>query len=114
MDDGRYFLEALAAMGAATFLTRAFPFLVPKRHRKNPHLQFVGVYLPPAVMLLLVVYCVKDAGFGSPPYGLPELLCVGVVALLHLWRRNSLLSIGAGTVFYAFLVQTRVVERLLR
>jgi len=52
-----------------------------------------------------VVYCLKDATFLKYPYGIPELLGCAVVAVLHIWKRNSLLSIGVGTVFYMLLVQ---------
>jgi branched-subunit amino acid transport protein AzlD len=56
-------------------------------------------------MGMLVVYCLKDVAVLQFPYGIPELLGIAVVALLHLWKRNSLLSIGVGTVFYMVLVQ---------
>ena len=56
-------------------------------------------------MGMLVVYCMKDVAFLSAPYGLPELLCCALVVVLHIWKRNSLLSIGVGTVAYMLLVQ---------
>ena len=56
-------------------------------------------------MGMLVVYCMKDVAFLSAPYGIPELLGCGVVAVLHLWKRNTLLSIATGTVAYMLLVQ---------
>lgn len=105
MAERRYVLEAFAVMAAATFSTRVFPFLVPRRWRANPHLRFMGSQLPPAMMVLLVLYCLKDVSFAARPYGLPELFSLAVVVLLHLWRRNSLLSIGAGTACYIMLVR---------
>jgi len=51
------------------------------------------------------VYCLKEVSILQYPYGIPELLGIAFVAVLHLWKRNSLLSIGAGTVFYMVLVQ---------
>jgi branched-subunit amino acid transport protein AzlD len=53
-----------------------------------------------------VVYCLRNITFTAFPFGIPELLGCAVVALLHLWKRNTLLSIGVGTVFYMLLVQT--------
>ena len=53
-----------------------------------------------------VVYCVKNVNWLAAPHGAPELLCIAVTALLHVWKRNNLLSIGVGTVLYMFLVQT--------
>lgn len=56
-------------------------------------------------MGMLVVYCLRGIDVLHMPYGLPELIAVAAVMLLHVWKRNSLLSIGAGTVLYMFLVQ---------
>jgi branched-subunit amino acid transport protein AzlD len=108
-----YPLAAIAVMAAATVACRAFPFLVPRRLQESRRLHDIGDNLPAAVMLLLVVYCLKGTAFSAPPYGAPELLCVALVVALHLWRRNSLLSVGAGTGLYVALVRTGVLDRLL-
>jgi branched-subunit amino acid transport protein AzlD len=112
MRELRYPLEVFAVMTAATVACRAFPFLVPRRVQESRRLHDIGDTLPAAVMLLLVVYCLKDAGFSAPPYGAPELLCAALVVALHLWRRNSLLSIGAGTGVYVALVRSGLFSRL--
>ena len=89
-----------------TMLTRFLPFLIFNEHRKTPEIiLYLGKVLPCAIMGMLVVYCLKDVAFLSAPFGIPELLGIAVVALLHIWKRNSLLSIGVGTVFYMVLVQ---------
>ncbi len=67
--------------------------------------RYLGRVLPPAVMGMLVVYCLRGIDVLHMPYGLPELIAVAAVILLHVWKRNNLLSIGAGTVLYMFLVQ---------
>lgn len=103
-----YALKALLAMSAATFLTRVFPFLLPRRYKDSEHLRYIGAMLPPAVMLLLVLYCLKGTQFTTPPYGFAELLSVAVVVALHLWKRHALVSIGLGTACYVLLVQTRL------
>lgn len=90
----------------ATMATRFLPFLIFRDGQKTPQIvTYLGKVLPCAIMGMLVVYCLKDVAFLSYPYGIPEFLGCGFVAALHLWRRNSLLSIGAGTVFYMILVQ---------
>lgn len=66
---------------------------------------YLGRVLPYAAMGMLVVYCLKDVKLTAAPYGLPELLSVALVAGLHIWKRNTLLSIGAGTVCYMLLIQ---------
>ena len=89
-----------------TMATRFLPFLIFGNNRKTPDLiVYLGKVLPYAIMGMLVVYCLKDVSFLTPPYGIPELLGCIVVAALHLWKRNTLLSIGVGTVFYMVLVQ---------
>lgn len=96
----------VAVATLVTMATRFLPFLIFGNHRKTPEIiVFLGKVLPYAIIGMLVVYCMKDVSFLSAPYGIPELLGCVVVAALHIWKRNSLLSIGAGTVFYMLLVQ---------
>ena len=89
-----------------TMATRFLPFLIFGEKRKTPQLvTYLGQVLPFAIMGMLVIYCMKDVSVLSAPFGIPELLGCTVVSVLHLWKRNSLLSIGVGTVFYMLLVQ---------
>ncbi len=89
-----------------TMATRFLPFLIFGNGRKTPDIiVYLGKVLPYAIMGMLVVYCLKDASFLTAPYGIPELLGCAAVVVLHIWKRNTLLSIGAGTVFYMVLVQ---------
>ena len=89
-----------------TMLTRFLPFLIFRGDKKLPEsIVYLGKVLPYAIMGMLVVYCLKDVKFLQAPFGIPELLGCAAVALLHIWKRNSLLSIGVGTVFYMVLVQ---------
>ena len=86
--------------------TRFLPFLIFGEKRKTPPvIEYLGTVLPCAIMGMLVVYCLKDISFLRSPYGLPELIACCVVAALHVRKRNSLLSIGGGTVCYMLLVQ---------
>ena len=89
-----------------TMLTRFLPFLIFGEKRKTPEIiTYLGKVLPFAIMGMLVVYCLKDVNFLAKPFGAPELIGIAVTAGLHVWRRNSLLSIGVGTVTYMLLVQ---------
>jgi branched-subunit amino acid transport protein AzlD len=97
---------AIALMAAATALTRFLPFWVFKPGRKPPAvIGYLGRALPPAMLALLVVYCLRDTNLRAAPHGLCEALGCAVVALLHLWRKNALLSIFGGTAVYMALVQ---------
>ena len=99
-------IAIIAVVAVCTLLTRALPFLVFGGKREVPQvIRYLGKVLPPAIMAILVVYCLKGVNLFSENHGLPEILASIVVVLLHLWRKNTLLSIGAGTVCYMILVQ---------
>ena len=94
----------VAVMSAVTILLRFLPFLVFKN--KTPrYITYLGQVLPPAMIGMLVIYCLKDVRVLSSPFGAPEAIAGLLVVLLQAWRRNSLLSILAGTVSYMLLVQ---------
>ena len=89
-----------------TLATRAIPFILFPEGKEIPKaVQYLGKVLPPAVIGMLVVYCFKSMDITSAPFGIPEIIAGVVVALLHVWKRNNLLSIGVGTVLYMALVQ---------
>ncbi len=89
-----------------TMLTRFLPFLIFPEGKTPPrYITYLGTVLPYAVIGLLVVYCLKDAVFSSF-HGLPELIAIVCIVVLHKWKRNTLLSIGVGTVIYMVLVQS--------
>ncbi|MCM1568583.1 MAG: AzlD domain-containing protein [Roseburia sp.] len=89
-----------------TMLTRVLPFWFFRGKKELPEaIKYLGRVLPPAIMMILVVYCLKNINFMTGSRGVPELLAVVLVILLHVWKRNTLLSIGAGTVFYMILIQ---------
>lgn len=90
-----------------TFATRVTPFLLFPKGKEIPKtIQYLGKVLTPAIIGMLVVYCLKNTKVFAAPYGIPELISVVVVAVLHIWKRNNLLSIGVGTVLYMVLIQT--------
>ena len=89
-----------------TAALRFLPFWTFGENRKTPPLiAYLGQVLPYATMGMLVVYCLKGVDLTAAPFGIPEFLGCAVVALLHIWKRSTLLSIGAGTVCYMLLVQ---------
>ena len=96
----------IAVIALVTAGLRFLPFLIFGENRKTPPLvTYLGQVLPYAIMGMLVVYCLKGVTFTAAPYGVPEAIGCTVVALLHIWKRNTLLSIGAGTVCYMILLQ---------
>lgn len=91
---------------AVTMLTRFLPFLLLGNDKKMPlFIHRLAKALPCTMMGMLVVYCLKDATWLSAPYGLGELLSCAAVVLLHVWKRNTLLSIASGTACYMIFLQ---------
>lgn len=96
----------ILAVAVTTFATRVVPFLVfPKGKEIPPIIQYLGKVLTPAVIGMLVVYCLKSTSVLQAPHGIPEAIAVTVTAVLHVWKRNNLLSIGSGTILYMILIQ---------
>ena len=90
----------------ATILTRFLPFLVFPEGKPVPkYVRYLGKVLPPAVFGLLIIYCLKSVSIFSGSHGIPELISILLVVVLHLWKRQMLLSIAGGTICYMLLVQ---------
>lgn len=97
---------ALLTVSAITIALRAAPFLLFGGHRQlPPAVRRLGTLLPPAIMAILVVYCLRNVQPAQPPHGVPELAALALVVNLHRWQGNVLLSIGAGTAFYMLLIR---------
>lgn len=95
----------IAAVVLGTMVTRFLPFFIFPEGKKPPaFITYLGTVLPYAVIGLLVIYSLKDAFFTSF-HGLPELLAIFFIFLIHKWKKNMFLSISAGTVLYMVLVQ---------
>ena len=99
-------LITICIFALGTMATRFLPFLLFPAGRPTPkYVLYLGKVLPPAALGLLVIYCLKDVRFLTGSHGLPELIAIALVTALHVWRRNMLLSIAAGTICYMLLVQ---------
>jgi branched-subunit amino acid transport protein AzlD len=91
---------------AGTVLTRFLPFILFPEHKTPPQfIRYLGTVLPAAVIGLLVIYCLKDVSLLSGRHGIPELLSIGFIVLVYLWKKNVLACILLGTVVYMLLVQ---------
>ena len=96
----------VALMGLSVMLTRFLPFILFPTEKHTPHfVLFLGKYLPSAVFGMLVVYCLKDIKFSEDTQGLPELIGIAITVMLHLWRKNMMLTIPGGTIAYMLMVQ---------
>ena len=94
----------IAVMAIVTMLLRFLPFIIFTKNTPE-YISYLGKVLPAALIGMLVIYCLKDVSVVAAPHGLPELIAALAVVGLQVWKRNSLLSIFAGTVVYMLLVQ---------
>ena len=99
-------ISIVAVVALVTVIIRAFPFILFGRKEKQHEIvAYLGKMLPPAIMATLVVYCYRNIKLFSGNYGVPELVSGLIVVVLHLWKRNILISILGGTICYMFLLQ---------
>lgn len=89
-----------------TVLTRTLPFLVFSTKKTTPkYIQYLGKALPAAIFAMLVIYCLKNVSLLTGSHGIPELVAISAVVLIHLWRKNMILSVATGTIIYMLLIQ---------
>ena len=96
----------ILAVALGAVITRFVPFMLfPESKEQHPIVTYLGKMLPPAMLGLLVVYSLKSVDLLAAAHGLAELISISFIVLIHLWKRNVLLSIGLGTALYMVLVQ---------
>ena len=99
-------LAIIAVTALCTIFLRAFPFLVFGGKKEVPKtVRDLGTVLPPSIMAVLVVYCLRNMDFTELENFLPSVIACLLVVVLHIWKKNILLSIGLGTICYMVLVQ---------
>jgi len=99
-------LIIILIISAATALTRFIPFILFPDNNKAPAIiVYLGKVIPFAVMMMLVIYGIKHINFHALSAWLPEIISIAGVIGLHVWKRNAILSIWLGTIFYMLLVQ---------
>jgi branched-subunit amino acid transport protein AzlD len=97
-------LIAVFFMGLVILATRAFPFLLFSRRDVPSVIRFIEKYIPPMVMAVLVVYCLKDIRWTAWPSGIREIAALALVVTVHIWKKNAMLSIFGGTALYMALL----------
>ena len=100
--------HAAALVGVIALVTiflRFLPFLIFRNRTSPAFITYLGKVLPFAIMGMLVVYCLRNTSFSAMPFGIPEIISVALVVVLHVWKKNTLLSIISGTACYMILVQ---------
>ena len=105
MPEMLYAVAAIAVVALVTWGLRAAPFLLFGSRPLPKTMRYLGKALPPAIMTVLVIYCLRNTAFDHPPFGIPELAACALVALLQIVKKNMYLSIIAGTVCYMVLIR---------
>ena len=99
-------LLLIAVIAIVTICLRFLPFIIFGGNKQTPaFIAYLGKVLPYAIMGMLVVYCLRNTSFTASPFGAPELIASAAVVLLHLWKRNTIISIIGGTACYMLLIQ---------
>lgn len=99
-------LLMIGIVALCTFLTRVLPFIIFRKKQELPKaVKDLGDILPMAVIAILVIYCLKGIKFYGIVGYLPSIISVAVVILIHIWKRNNLISIGVGTLIYMILIR---------
>ena len=92
-------------MAAVTILLRFLPFLIFRGDKKTPDfVSYLGQVLPYAIMGMLVVFCLKNVDFKGGFHGIPEIISIALIAIIHFWKKNTILSIISGTACYVVIV----------
>lgn len=100
-----YFIASVAIIALVTWLTRAVPFLLFGNREIPAKIKYLGNALPPAIMIILVCYCLRNMDFSGYGGWLPEIISCAVIVLVHTLRKNMYLSIIAGTVCYMVMLR---------
>lgn len=104
-----YVIMVIVVAAIVTMSLRFIPFILFDHGEQLPRwISYLGKALPPAVMSMLLVYCLRNVKFAEGNHGFPELLCVGIAIVLHSWKQNTLLSIGLSTLLYMIMVQNGI------
>ena len=99
-------IATVAVIALVTAALRFLPFLLLRSRQTPAFIAYLGKVLPFAIMGMLVVYCLRHISFSAMPFGIPDVLACALVVAVHIWKRNTLLSILSGTVLYMILLQT--------
>lgn len=104
MRDNIYLILAIMTVSFCTYITRAIPYLLFRKKSIPPIMTYLSIVLPLSIMIILVVFSVRNINLNVYPFGAPELISIALVAFLQYFRKNLLLSILVGTLTYMFLI----------
>lgn len=95
-----YAILLISCMAVVTALIRILPFIIFNGRETPKPISYLGKYLPYSIIGMLIIYCIKDVSLVKVPHAIPEIISILLVVVLHIYKRNTLLSIIAGTLCY--------------
>lgn len=104
MSDTQYLLLAIGLLTILSFVTRAIPFIFGKVLARSQKMRVLETFLPAIIMLLLVIFEMNITHWHKITDAIPKVIALLIVIVIHLWRRNMILSIVVGTASYILLL----------
>ena len=105
MTENLNYIAIIAVVAIVTAIIRGIPFILFSKGEVPKSIQYLGDTLPSSIMIILVIFCVKDVSFTSFPFGLPEIVSTISIVILQYKKGNTLLSILLGTAIYMLLIR---------
>ena len=105
MPDSLYAIAVIAVVTLVTWSLRAAPFVLFGNRPLPRMMRYLGKMLPPSIMTVLVIYCLRNTSFTKFPFGIPEMASCALVSILQVVRKNAYISIIAGTICYMMLIR---------
>lgn len=96
---------ATLLIAVVIFLERLFPFVVFSKKAPGSLIRFFERYIPPVVMLGLLIYSLRGIRFSSLELWLPHISAIVFSIITYIWKKNSLISIFGGTIIFMILIR---------
>lgn len=102
-----YSAAVILVVAVVTGLVRAVPYLLFGGKKEIPAtVQYLGTVLPASIMIVLVIYCLRNIDLTAFPFGLAELVSIAVIIAAQVIKKNTFLSVFLGTACYMILIRT--------
>ena len=92
-------------IGLIVFCERLFPFAVFSKRKPGKLIHIFERYIPPVVMIGLLIYSLRDVRFACSTQWVPQISAIIFTIITYIWKKNSLVSIFGGTIIYMILIR---------
>ncbi len=91
-------------IGLIVFCERLFPFAVFSKRKPGKLIHIFERYIPPVVMIGLLIYSLRDVRFASFIQWVPQISAISFTIITYILKKNTLISIFGGTIIYMVLI----------